>query len=112
MLFYSTLFLLLLYFKIARIHKKEEKSTLVMNLQHILVLLSAFSLFAYGFTHHSWYLVLVISFLFFIISTLLVTVIQLGIFIDGKPQFGISKMYLFLPILTFSIMALSAIIYL
>ncbi len=112
MLFYSTLFLLFLYFKIARIHKKEEKSTLVMNLQHILVLLSALSLFSYGFTHQSWYLVILVSFVFFIIAALLVTAVQLGVFIDGKPQFGISKVYKFLPALTLSIMALSAILWL
>jgi len=112
MLFYPTLFLLFLYFKIARIHKKEEKSTLVMNLQHMLVLLSALSLFGYGFTHQSWYLVILISFVFFIIAALLVTAVQLGVFIDGKPQFGISKVYKFLPALTLSIMALSAILWL
>ena len=112
MLFYPALFLLFVYFKIARIHKKEEKSTLVMNIQHILVVLSALSLFAYGFTHQSWYLVILVSFVFFIISALLITAVQLGVFIDGKPQFGISKVYKFLPALTLSIMALSAILWL
>ena len=112
MLFYPTLFLLFLYFKIARIHKKEEKSTLMMNLQHILVFLSALTLFGYGFTHQNWYIVILVSFVFFIISALLITAVQLGIFIDGKPQFGISKIYIFLPALTLSIVSLSAILWL
>ena len=112
MLFYFTLFLLFVYFKIARIHTKEERTTLFINMQHFMVGLSAISLFTYGFIYESWYLVLLVSFLFFIIAALLITAIQLGVFIDGKPQFGISKVYGFLPLLTFSIMALSAIIYL
>ena len=112
MLFYPTLFLLFLYFKIARVHKKEEKANQLVNIQHILVTLSALSLFAYGFTHLAWYMIIITSLLFFIVAALLITAIQLGVFIDGKPQFGISKVYTFLPALTFSIMALSAILWL
>lgn len=112
MLFYIGTFLLFLYFKIARVHKKEEKSNTRIILQHMLVALSALLLFSYGFTHIGWYIVILSSLLFFIISALIITAVQLGIFIDGKPQFGLSKVYQFLPLLTFAIMAISAILWL
>ncbi len=112
MLFYTTLFLLFLYFKIARIYRKEEKSTPFMLLQNIAVMLSALATFSYGFLAVPWYFVLLFSFLFFIVTALMVTVVQLGIFVDGKPQFGISKAYKVLPVLTVVIIALSAIIWL
>jgi len=112
MLFFLALFLLFLYFKIARVHKKEEKTTFFINLQHILVVLSALSLLAYAATYLTWYIVVPVSFLFFIITALMITAVQLGIFVDGKPQFGISKIYQFLPFITITITILSAIIWL
>ncbi len=110
MLFFLALFLVFLYFKVARIHKKEEKGTPLVYLQHFLVGFSAIGIFLYGFTHFSWYIVLISSLVFFIIAALIITAIQLGIFIDGKPQFGISKFYKLLPVLTLSVMILSAIL--
>jgi hypothetical protein len=112
MIFYPTLLLFFFYVKIARVHKKEEKPNTIVLLQHLLVLLSGFSLYFYGFTQLNWYSVVLSSIAFFIIAALIVTAIQLGIFIDGKPQFGISKLYKFFPALTFSIIALSAILWL
>jgi len=111
LLFYPATLLLFVYFKIARVHKKEEKLTTPFLLQHILVALSAVALYFYGFTHLSWYLIVLSSFLFFIVAALMVTAVQLGIFIDGKPQFGLSKLYTYLPLLTLGIMTLSAIIW-
>jgi hypothetical protein len=111
-LFYFSLFLIFFYFKIARVHKKEEKTKLIITLQHLVVALSSLSLFVYGFTHFAWYIILLASVAFFIVAALLVTTIQLGVFIDGKPQFGISKLFKFLPALAFSIVALSAILWL
>lgn len=98
--------------KIARVHKKEEKLNALIISQHILVVLSAISIYYYGFTNLSLYLVLLTSLVFFILAALLVTVVQLGIFIDGKPQFGISTIYKYLPVLTLVIIALSAIMWL
>ena len=112
MLFYISSLFFFIYLKIARVHKKEEKLAPFMLLQHLLVALSSVSIYYYGFTHLSWYLVLLVSIIFFIVAALIVTVVQLGIFIDGKPQFGISKLYKFLPLLASIIVALSAIIWL
>jgi len=111
MLFYLSLFLLFLYFKIARVHKKEEKFTTIILLQHIAVALSAFVVYIYGFTHFSPLALLTFSFLFFIISALIITTIQLGIFIDGKPLFGINKVFKFMPLLTIMILS-TALMYL
>ena len=112
MLFYLSAFLFFVYFKIARVHKKEEKLNTLIILQHILVAISTIGIYIYGFTHLSWYLVVIPSFIFYIVAALMITAVQLGIFIDGKPQFGISKLYKYLPLLTLAIIALSAIIWL
>ena len=112
MLFHLSTFLFFIYLKIARVHKKEEKLNTLNISQHILVAISIIIIYVYGFTHISWYIVLLTSLIFFIIAALIVTVVQLGIFIDGKPQFGISKLYKFLPLLASIIIALSAIIWL
>jgi len=111
MLFYPASFLFFLYFKIARVYKKEEKSNKWMLLQNIVVSLSALSLLLYGFIFIKWYLLLLTSFVFFIMAALMITAIQLGVFIDGKPQLGLSKIYKFLPALTLVIALLSAIIW-
>lgn len=111
MLFYPASFLFFLYFKIARVYKKEEKSNKWMLLQNIVVGMSALSLLLYGFVSIKWYLLLLTSFVFFIMAALVITAIQLGVFIDGKPQFGLSKVYKFLPALTLVIALLSAIIW-
>ncbi len=105
MLFYLSLFLLFLYFKIARVHKKEEKFTTIILLQHIAVALSASIIYLYGFTHFSPLALLTFSFLFFIISALIITTIQLGIFIDGKPLLGINKVFKVMPLLTIIILS-------
>ena len=107
MLFYLSLFLIFLYFKIARVHKKEEKFTTTVLIQHILVGLSASLSYIYGFTHFTPWGVLGFSFLFFIISALIITTIQLGIFIDGKPLLGINKVYKIMPLLTITTLLLA-----
>ena len=107
MLFYTTLFLLFIYFKIARVYRKEEKSGLFILSQNILVAGSALFTLYHGLLSFPWYLVTIVSFLFFIIAALMVTAVQLGIFVDGKPQFGISKVYKYLPFLTLVIIFLS-----
>ncbi|MBA1433339.1 MAG: hypothetical protein FAF04_07070 [Epsilonproteobacteria bacterium] len=93
MLFYLALFLAFLYFKIARVYKKEEKSNLNMLVQNVIVLAAVIALFAYGFMHKSWYIVLIVSYLFFIMASLLVSAVQLGVFIDGKPFIKIFHLY-------------------
>jgi len=110
-MFYIALFLLFVYFKIARVHKKEEKMSPLFIVQHIVIALSGIALFGYGFTHVAWYVVIGLSLVYFIISALIVTAVQLGIFVDGKPQFGISKTYKFMPVLTASIVIFTAILW-
>ena len=111
-MFYLSLFLLFVYFKIARIHKKEEKMNALVLVQHIVTFVAASSIFVYGFIHLAWYFVVIFSFLFFIIAALIITTVQLGIFIDGKPQFGISQVYKYMPFLTLGIVLLSVILWL
>jgi hypothetical protein len=82
-----------LYFKIARVYKKEEKTNTYFLVQNLLVAVAIAALFVYGFTHESWYIVLVVSYIFFIFSSLIVSAVQLGIFIDGKPFIKISHLY-------------------
>jgi len=67
---------------------------------HLLVFLSTISLYIYGFNYCSIISILIFSFLFFIVAALMVTTIQLGIFIDGKPLLGINRVFTFMPILT------------
>jgi len=112
MLFYLITFLLFLYFKIARVHKRDEKSSSLVTLQHLLVFVGLISTYTYGVIHIQWYMILSTSLLFFIIAALIITSFQLGIFVDGKPLFGMSKVYKLLPLLTLVIISLSAIIWL
>ncbi|QOP45220.1 hypothetical protein [Sulfurimonas paralvinellae] len=93
MLFYLGLFFSFIYFKIARVYKKEEKANLNMLVQNVIVLAAVIALFAYGFIHKTWYVVLLVSYLFFILASLMVSAVQLGIFIDGKPFIKLSHLY-------------------
>jgi signal transduction histidine kinase len=93
MVFYFSLFLSFLYFKIARVYYKEEKTNFYMWLQHSLVAVSVLALLVYGFVNLSWYIVLIVAFLFFIFAALVVSAIQVGVFIDGKPFVKLSHLY-------------------
>ena len=112
MLFYFTLFLLFLYQKIARVRYKEEKRTVTITLQNLFVTLLAVNVVFFGVLHTPWYLLVLLSFLFFIVSALMITAIQLGIFVDGKPLFGMRMVYKLLPFLTAIMLALSATLWL
>jgi uncharacterized membrane protein YcaP (DUF421 family) len=87
------LLLAFLYFKIARVYKKEELANINMLIQNVIVLAAVIVLFAYGFMHETWYVVLIVSYLFFILASLMVSAVQLGIFIDGKPFIKLSHLY-------------------
>jgi hypothetical protein len=93
MLFYFSLFLAFVYFKIARVYIKEEKQNINFWVQNIIVAAAIVALLVYGFTHERWYMVLLIGYLFFIAASLLVSAVQLGIFIYGKPFVKISNLY-------------------
>lgn len=108
MLQFTALLLVFVYFKIARVHKKEETMTTAFIVQHIIVLLASLFLFYHAFMTYSWYTVVLLSLLFFIMASLMVTVIQLGIFVEGKPLFGLSRLYKYLPLLTGTIVLFTA----
>jgi len=82
-----------------------------MMLQHIIVALATLASYTYGFMHLSWYFVLLLSIVYFIVAALIITTVQLGIFIDGKPQFGISQVYKYLPLLTLGIVLISVMMW-
>ena len=93
MLYYTMLFFAFLYFKIARVYKKEEKTNTNFWIQNLLVAFAVGALLAYGFIYKSWYVVLLVSYIFFILASLIVSAVQLGVFIDGKPFVKISHLY-------------------
>lgn len=93
MVFYFSLFLAFLYFKIARVYKKEEKTNTNFVVQNIVVAIAVALLLIYGFRHESWYMVLLVGYIFFIMASLMVSAVQLGIFIDGKPFIKISHLF-------------------
>ncbi|WP_457747603.1 hypothetical protein [Sulfurimonas sp.] len=107
MLFYFTIFLIFLYYKVARVYKKEENFTRLIYAQNMLVAISAFALYIYGFKHFNSYAIVGVSLFSFIVSALMITAIQLGIFVDGKPLFGISRLYKIMPLLALIIAVLS-----
>lgn len=93
MLFYSTLFLAFLYFKIARVHKKEERLTSLMRIQHLFVGGAIISLLLYGFLYQELYPFILSAFIFATMASMMITAIQVGIFIDGKPLLGLTQIY-------------------
>lgn len=111
MLFYFSLFVSSLYFKIARVHAKEEKRTTKMNLLHILSGIGISTLIVYGVIYTPWYYLLLFIFLNTIFASLMVTAVQLGIFIDGKPILGLSRVYKFLPLLSIFIVLFSSLLW-
>jgi amino acid transporter len=110
-MFYLDLFLIFLYFKIARVHKKEEKFTNSVIATHAIVALSAFALLAYGFNSNSWLYIFLVSFLFFIAAALMVTAVQVGIFIDGKPFIKLSSLHKSMPFIAAIVAILTVGIY-
>ena len=109
---YVMIFLTFIYFKIARVHKKEEECTTFWKVQHSIVALVALLTFIYAFSHWVWYEVLVVSFLSFVLAGMLIAAVQLGIFVDGKPLLGMKHVYKNSIYLTLVLCCLCAIVYL
>jgi len=99
MFYFLLLYVLFFYFKLARVHRKEEVLIPTIGISHLMVMVAAVLLYRYGFTHYSSVLLLVVSFLFFIVAALNVTAVQLGIFKDGKPMLGLTTLYKTMPFL-------------
>ncbi|HZF70482.1 hypothetical protein [Sulfuricurvum sp.] len=111
-MFYLALFLALLYFKIARVHKKEERPRVSSALiQHLFVGIAIVSLLLYGFAYENLYLFMPLLFVFATVASLMVTAVQLGIFVDGKPLFGLTHIYRYLPALRVLIVVLISIVW-
>ena len=104
--------LIFIYFKIARVHNKEERLTLLWKVQHILVLIVTIFTYTYAVNHMAWYMLFLVSFLSFIIAAMLITAVQLGIFVDGKPIFGMNKVYKYTIYLTLLLSLLCMLLYL
>jgi len=98
-MYFVMLYLLFFYFKLARVNKKEERMTPVVGASHVAVLVAAVLLYRYGFTHYSATVMGVTSLLFFILAALNITAVQLGIFKDGKPMLGITRLYGLIPVI-------------
>jgi len=111
MLFYLTLFLCFLYFKIARVYNKEEKHITLILVQNIIIGFFIISVLVYGFLYIQWYFLLISIILSLIIASLMITAVQLGIFIDGKPIIGLKKVYSLTPFLGALIILLSLILW-
>lgn len=99
MLIYPTLFLSLLYFKIFRVRRKQEKTVFSTKVEAFFSNSAIVALILFGFMTQSWYSMLIAIVVMNIMASLMITAVQLGIFIDGKPIFGISKIYTLAPLL-------------
>jgi len=96
-MFYLTLFLLFIYFKLARVHQKEERVDWLVIILHLFVGFSAVVLYRYGIEHHAFWSLLLVSFLFFIAAALAITAVQVGIFVEGKPLLGMGLLFKWMP---------------
>jgi|GEM_PF-762630 len=106
MVFYCALFFSFLYFKIARVHKKEERLTLVFLVQHFFMAVAIVSLLAYALRYENLYVFVPMLFVFATAASMMITAVQVGIFVDGKPLFGLKKIYRYLPVLSVFILLL------
>ncbi|WP_345975072.1 hypothetical protein [Sulfurimonas sp. HSL3-7] len=99
MLFYPTLFLGLLYFKIFRVRRKLEKKAVGTTLEGFFANTALAVIVLFGSLSEPWYLLLTTVVGMNIMASLMVTAVQLGIFIDGKPLLGLSQLYKVMPLL-------------
>lgn len=108
MLFYTTLFLSLLYFKIFRVRRKQETVGFATRMEGFVTNSVIIALVLFGFLTESWYSMLIVLVLLNIMASLMVTAVQLGIFIDGKPILGISRVFALTPVLSLIVILGSA----
>ena len=108
-MFYGILFLAFIYLKIARVRKKEEIVSSAALMGHRITVIAILSLLAYGLMEVSLVVVPIVSLVFFIIASLAVTAVQLGIFVDGKPLLGLTRLYRYLPAMSVVLVVLIAL---
>jgi len=111
MVFFIASFLFFIELKIIRVFRKEEGFIPSIVLQLILILLSAVSFYKYAYLNYSLWSIILSSIIFFIIAEFAVVAVQLGFFKNGKPVFGLTKLYKYIPVFTVVILLLTLIIY-
>jgi len=111
MVFFIASFLFFIELKIIRVFRKEEGFIPSILVQLILILLSAVSFYKYAYLNFSLWSILLSSIIFFILAEFIVVAVQLGFFKDGKPVFGLTKLYKFIPLFTTVILLLTLTIY-
>jgi len=99
LLYTIILFIGLLYFKIFRVRRQQEQLTLLQKSEGLISIVALLTLIIFGFMTLPWYEVLIALALSAVMASLIITTVQLGIFIDGKPLFKLSAVYRFMPIL-------------
>jgi len=104
-LLYATLFLALFYFKVFRVRRKQEQRSFLTQVEDAVSNSALFALVIFGFLSEPWYMMLFALVIMSVIASLIVTAVQLGFFIDGKPVFGISKLYALMPLLSVMVTA-------
>ncbi len=108
MLFYPTLFLSLLYFKIFRVRRQHEKVPFWTHVKGLLTIVFSAALIIVGALDTPWYILLGAVVVMNIMASLMITTVQLGIFIDGRPLFKISAVYRLMPLLALLVITGSA----
>ena len=111
MMFFLASFLFFIELKIIRVFKKEEGFIPSILLQLILILISAVIFYKYAYLNYNIITIILTSVLFFIIAEFIVVAVQLGFFKNGKPVFGLSKLYKFIPLFTTIILLISSSLY-
>jgi len=112
MIFYLCLFLIFFYLKISKVQKNEEKISRFIKIRNLIILIASVLLFISFYKNIALSSIIIFSLLFFILNEILITVIKLGIFIDGKPVLTISKLYSTLNIISLVIILLTVFNYL
>jgi len=97
---YATLFIGVLYFKMFRVRRQQEKLSFGYLLKAFMTIGATVALIIYAFMTQSWYVVLSSIIISVIMASLMITTVQLGIFIDGKPLFKLSSTYKVMPVLS------------
>lgn len=102
-MFYFILFLAFVYLKIFRVRKELESLSGIELAEAGITVLAMISLLVFGFMTMTWYVVLLSAFSFFIMAALMVSAVQLGVFVDGKPILVMSQIYKLTPLLGLSV---------
>jgi len=111
MLFFIASFLFFIELKIIRVFKKEEGFIPSILIQLALILFSASIFYKYAYINLSIVAIIIATIIFFIMAEMIVTAVQLGFFKDGKPVFGLTKLYKYIPLLTAFILGLTYLMY-